>query len=163
MEAYHLAGHNVVRRMLGGSAVGTSAFLAYETRARSRRPWTESWTPLERRLVVAAAGTAAEREFARRSGLPWRRVSNRCDGLEACRRSIAEETGENPGDWIYLHWIRAVTRARRALAGAWNEVIRAAVTVGLRSGVDEAGPCPGAGRPGPRHQLAIAAAARGPS
>ncbi len=163
MEAYHLAGHSVVLRILRGGAQGTSALAGRELRPRSRRSCAESWTPLERRLVVAAAGTAAERELARRSGLRWRRVSNRCDGLEVCRQSIAEETGENPGDWIYLHWIRAVTRARRALAGAWSEVVLAAATVGLRFGVDEAGPCPTAGRPGLGHGIASSGAGRGPS
>ncbi len=146
MEAYHLAGHTVALQVLGSSLPQGPLVAGRELRAGARRPFAVSrtgpWTALERRLVVVAAGTAAERELARRAGLPWRHVSNRCDGLEVCRRSIAEETGENPGDWIYLHWIRAVTRGRRVLMASWSEVVRAAGRLGPRSGVEEAGPCP---------------------
>jgi hypothetical protein len=163
MEAYHLAGHSVALQVLRSSVHWTSPSPDPDVLFGKRRPLTAPWTALERRLVVAAAGAAAEREQARRSGLHWRRTSNRCDGLEACCESIAEETGEDPGDWIDLRWIRAVARARRVLIGTWSEVVRVAGKLGPWSGLNEVGPCPRAGQTRLRHWIASPHAGRGRS
>ena len=102
--AYHNAGHTVGARAVEGASAGL-----------------EDW------LNFAAAGHAAERELAARSGLRWRRtVSDAGNDVESCYRLIRLVTGEDHRDWIQLHWTRAVTRATRLVAANWEEVVRLA-------------------------------------
>jgi hypothetical protein len=102
--AYHNAGHTVGARAIEGGSAGL-----------------EDW------LNFAAAGHAAERELAARSGLRWRRiVSNAGNDVESCHHLIRLATGEDHREWILLHWTRAVTRATRLLTSNWGEVVRLA-------------------------------------
>jgi hypothetical protein len=104
LAAYHNAGHAIGARAIEGASAGL-----------------EDW------LNFAAAGHAAERELAGRSGLRWRRiVSNAGNDVESCYRLIRLATGEDHRAWIQLHWTRAVTRATRLLAANWAEVVRLA-------------------------------------
>jgi hypothetical protein len=98
LAAYHDAGHTLAARVI---------------RNRSLDDW----------LTLTAAGQAAERELVRRLGLRWRGVTSDAGrDLDSCYRRIREEMGEDPGDWILLHWIRAVRRATRLLTERWSEV-----------------------------------------
>jgi hypothetical protein len=98
LAAYHDAGHTIAGRAIGNGSL-------------------DDW------LTLTAAGQAAERELVRRLGLRWRGVTSHAGhDLDSCYRRIREEMGEDPGDWILLHWIRAVRRATRLLTGRWSEV-----------------------------------------
>jgi hypothetical protein len=110
--AYHEAGHAIAAR-------------AIESRPTSEPPATRPKSAaFEDWLNFTAAGHAAERELACRSGLRWRRVvSNAAHDLEACHRLIHEQTGEDHRAWILLHWTRAVARATRLLTVRWGEVV----------------------------------------
>jgi hypothetical protein len=102
LAAYHNAGHTVLARAVEGASAGL-----------------EDW------LNFAAAGHAAEREVAGRSGLRWRQiVSNAGNDVESCHRLIRLATGEDHRDWIQLHWTRAVTRATRLVTANWAEIVR---------------------------------------
>jgi hypothetical protein len=114
--AYHDAGHAIAARVIAGRSA-----LAPDLRPRSKGAAFEDW------LNFVAAGHAAERELAGRSGLRWRQVvSNAGTDLESCYRLIHERTGEDHRGWILLHWTRAVARATRLLAANWDEVVRLA-------------------------------------
>jgi len=98
LAAYHDAGHAIAARVIRNGSL-------------------DDW------LTLTAAGQAAERELVRRLGLRWRGVTSHAGrDLDACYRRILEVMGEDPGDWILLHWIRAVRRATRLLTGRWSEV-----------------------------------------
>jgi hypothetical protein len=98
LAAYHDAGHTIAARVIRNASL-------------------DDW------LTLTAAGQAAERELVRRLGLRWRDVTSHAGyDLDACYQRIREEMGEDPGDWILLHWIRAVRRATRLLTERWSEV-----------------------------------------
>jgi hypothetical protein len=104
LAAYHNAGHTIGARAVENASAGL-----------------EDW------LNFAAAGHAAERELAARSGLRWRRVvSNAGSDVESCHRLIRLVTGEDHHEWIQLHWTRAVTRATRLVTANWEEIERLA-------------------------------------
>ena len=109
LAAYHDAGHTIVARVVANGSTRIPGSLL------------DDW------LAFGAAGHAAEREMVSRLGLRWRRVTSHARyDLDTCYRRIREETGEDPGDWIRLHWIRALRRATRLLTGRWDEVVRLA-------------------------------------
>lgn len=113
LAAYHEAGHTIAARIVVSDAL----------RSEDRRADVilVDW------LTVTAAGHAAERELVRRRGLRWRDVTlHPGHDFDACYRRICDETGEEPGDWILLHWIRAVRRATRLLTERWGDVERLA-------------------------------------
>lgn len=122
LAAYHHAGHAIAARLIEDQSKG-----APDLRPRPKDAAFEDW------LNFAAAGHAAERELACRSGLRWRWVvSNAGSDLEACHRLIREQTGEDHRDWILLHWTRAVARATRLLTANWSEVVTIAEPNGRR-------------------------------
>ena len=113
LAAYHEAGHTIAARVVGNGSLGSED--------RRADAILTDW------LTFTAAGHAAERELVRRLGLHWRDVTLRAGhDLDSCYRRICDETGEEPGDWILLHWIRAVRRATRLLTGRWGDVERLA-------------------------------------
>ncbi len=98
LAAYHDAGHTIAARVIANGSL-------------------DDW------LTLTAAGQAAERELVRRLGLRWRDVTSHAGyDLDSCYQRIRQEMGEDPGDWILLHWIRAVRRATRLLTGRWSDV-----------------------------------------
>lgn len=114
--AFHHAGHAVAARLIETVSKGEPGV----------RPGARD-VSFEDLLNYTAAGHAAERELACRSGLRWRQAaSNAGSDLEACHRLIHDQTGEDHRDWIFLHWTRAVARATRLLAANWGEVVRLA-------------------------------------
>ena len=109
LAAYHDAGHTIAARLVGNGSL----------RSEDRRADAilVDW------LTVTAAGHAAERELVRRLGLSRRDVTLHAGhDLDSCYRRICDQTGEEPGDWILLHWIRAVRGATRLLTGRWSDV-----------------------------------------
>lgn len=98
VAAYHDAGHTIAAQVIRSGSL-------------------DDW------LTLTAAGQAAERELVRRLGLRWRDVTSHAGyDLDSCYQRICEEMGEDPGDWLLLHWIRAVRRATRLLTERWSEV-----------------------------------------
>jgi len=115
LAAYHDAGHTIAARCIGNPSTRIPQSLQSE-KLRTRAVF-DDW------LAFTAAGHAAERELVSRLGLRWRVVTSHVGyDLDSCYRRIREETGEDPGDWILLHWIRALRRATRLLTARWGEV-----------------------------------------
>jgi hypothetical protein len=115
LAAYHDAGHTIAARVIGNASTRIPGSVQSETRRTN--------VVLDDWLTFTAAGHAAERELVGRLGLRWRPMTSHVGyDLDSCYRRICENTGEDPGDWILLHWIRALGRATRLLTVRWSEV-----------------------------------------